>query len=346
MRFIHIADVHLGAVPDSGCPWCAIRGKEIWETFQKVIQIVKDEKIDLLLIAGDFFHRQPLSRELREVNDLFSTIPDTEVVWMAGNHDYMTQDSAYRKISWAENVHGFFSQKPEAIHLPGIHTWVYGLTYEHREIRENLYQGIHPNGQPGHHILLAHGGDEAHIPFTKKDLSEFDYAALGHIHKPGILVEHQAAYAGALEPLDRNDLGPHGFIYGEMKDRVRIKFVPAACRSYLKLDLTIHSGTTQLALERKVKDAIEQKGKENIYRVKISGYRNPDMEFDKAPVFAMGNIVEVQDETRPYYDLEKLKKQQEGTLIGEYIRCFEGREDKISQKALYYGLQALMETEL
>lgn len=25
MRFIHMADVHLGAVPDSGCPWSAFR---------------------------------------------------------------------------------------------------------------------------------------------------------------------------------------------------------------------------------------------------------------------------------------------------------------------------------
>ena len=32
MRFIHMADVHLGAVPDSGCPWSAFRENEIWET--------------------------------------------------------------------------------------------------------------------------------------------------------------------------------------------------------------------------------------------------------------------------------------------------------------------------
>lgn len=346
MRFIHIADVHLGAVPDSDCPWCAIRGKEIWESFRKVIEIAKREKIDLLLIAGDFFHRQPLLRELREVNELFSTIPETEVVWMAGNHDYMRKNSAYRKMQWAENVHGFFSEKPEVICLPGINTWVYGLSYENREIRENLYQDIHPGQQPGHHILLAHGGDETHIPFKKEDFKGFDYVALGHIHKPGILVEDQAAYAGALEPLDRNDIGPHGFIYGEIEDRVRIQFVPAACRSYLKLELAIHSGTTQFGLERKVRDAIEQKGKENIYKIYISGYRNPDMDFQKEPLFSIGNVVEVRDETRPCYDVEKLKKQQEGTLIGEYIRCFEGQDDEVSQKALYYGLQALMETEL
>ena len=33
IRFIHLADVHLGAVPDRGCPWSHEREEEIWETF-------------------------------------------------------------------------------------------------------------------------------------------------------------------------------------------------------------------------------------------------------------------------------------------------------------------------
>lgn len=346
MRFIHIADVHLGAVPDSDCPWSAIRGKEIWNTFQKVIQMVKEQKVELLLIAGDLFHRQPLVRELREVNYLFSMIPETQIVWMAGNHDYMKETSAYRKVEWAENVHGFFSECPGYIYLPTLQTWVYGLSYERREIKEDLYEKIAPNHQPGHHILLAHGGDAMHIPFKKEDFEGFDYVALGHIHKPGILVQGKAAYAGALEPLDRNDTGIHGLIYGEITDKVKFKFLPVACRSYLNLDVMIHSSTTQFGLEQKIKEAIDQKGEKNIYRVRIAGYRNPDMEFEKENIYHLGNVVEVQDETKPYYDLEKLKKQQEGTLIGEYIRCFDGKEEEVWKKALYYGLQALMETEL
>ena len=44
MRFIHMADVHLGAVPDSGCPWSAFRENEIWETFVRVIDQIREEK--------------------------------------------------------------------------------------------------------------------------------------------------------------------------------------------------------------------------------------------------------------------------------------------------------------
>lgn len=350
MKFIHIADVHLGAVPDPGCPWSASREKEIWNTFRRVIELAGKEGVDLLLIAGDLFHRQPLVRELREVNELFSMIPETHIVWMAGNHDYMKADSAYRKMDWAENVYGFFSQEPEVYNLSEINTWVYGLSYEQREITDNLYRRMKPYGKEGFHILLAHGGDEKHIPFRKEDGQGFDYVALGHIHKPGILVPDQMAYSGALEPIDRNDIGSHGFIYGKIEwkndtVRTRISFYPCASRSYLNLDVAIHSGTTQIGLERKIREAIQQKGSRNIYRIRIRGYRNPDMEFDKEALVHLGNIVEITDESRPCYDLEKLIVQQDGTLIGEYIRCFEGRDSEVERKALYYGLQALLEQE-
>ena len=63
MRFFHIADVHLGASPDAGFPWSEERKNEIWDSFCNVIYAVREEKPELLLIAGDLFHRQPLLRE-------------------------------------------------------------------------------------------------------------------------------------------------------------------------------------------------------------------------------------------------------------------------------------------
>ena len=58
-----------------------------------------------------------------------------------------------------------------------------------------------------------------------------------------------------------------------------------------------------------------------------------------------GSAGEVLDETRPAYDLEELQKKYAGTLIGDYI-CFfmEKNRNTVEDKALYYGLQALLET--
>lgn len=348
MRFIHMADVHLGAVPDSGCPWSAFRENEIWETFVRVIDQIREEKIELLLIAGDLFHRQPLPSQIERVSQLFASIPDTEVVWMAGSHDYLREDSAYRTAKWTENVHGFLSGKPEVIELEKLHTKVYGCSYEQPEITEPVYSTIRPDGQPGIHILLAYGGDETHIPMKKEDGAGFTYVALGYRHLPGVLVENQMAYAGSPEPIRLEDAGTHGIVYGEITEdaqgayHTQITLVPSACRSYIPLSLRIHSGTTQAGLEQKVQDAIQQKGTGEIYWLRIQGYRNPDLEFELEPLKAYGNIVRITDETRPCYDLTRLKREKLGTPVGAYIHWFEKKQGKVEQKALDYGLQALL----
>lgn len=85
MKFIHTADIHWGMIPDSDKPWGKKREQAIRLTFQGIIEDARDSRADLLLISGDLFHRQPLARDLKEVNYLFSTIPGTRVVIIAGN---------------------------------------------------------------------------------------------------------------------------------------------------------------------------------------------------------------------------------------------------------------------
>ena len=104
MKFFHIADTHLGAIPDAGFAWSEERRSEIWESFRSVVAKADREEVDLLLIAGDLFHRQPLMRELKEVNYLFSTLKKTKVVFIIGNHDYLKVDSYYLDFPWSENV--------------------------------------------------------------------------------------------------------------------------------------------------------------------------------------------------------------------------------------------------
>ena len=58
-----------------------------------------------MLIAGDLFHRQPLLRELKEMNSILEMLEHTEVVMIAGNHDYIKKNSYYRTFSWASHVH-------------------------------------------------------------------------------------------------------------------------------------------------------------------------------------------------------------------------------------------------
>ena len=70
------------------------------------------------------------------------------------------------------------------------------------------------------HIGMLHGsvrGDEAHdvyAPFTVGELlaKGYDYWALGHIHKRGLLSEDPpVVYSGNIQGLHRNETGPKGF---------------------------------------------------------------------------------------------------------------------------------------
>lgn len=348
MRFIHLADVHLGAVPDRGCPWSSRREEEIWETFRRVIAGIRENPVDLLFIAGDLFHRQPLLRELKEVNNLFSTIPDTRVYLMAGNHDYIKADSFYRDFQWEKNVTFFKNEQLTCVKDEKLDIYVYGLSYEHQEIENPLYDSIHPAEEEGVHILLAHGGDAKHIPMNIKSIaaSGFDYIALGHIHKPQILIRDNAAYAGALEPVDRNDLGDHGYIEGHLENgRLKTNFVPFACRSYEQILLMLREDSTQASLEDMLKADLANKGRMNIYRIVIQGTRAPELLLLPERLKSFGYVTEVLDESKPSYDLEALQKKYSGTLIGDYISYFlEKDRNAVEEKALYYGLQALLET--
>ena len=53
MKFLHMADVHLGCVPDGRMEWAAERKRELWETFRDTIADADRMKADLVLIAGD-----------------------------------------------------------------------------------------------------------------------------------------------------------------------------------------------------------------------------------------------------------------------------------------------------
>ena len=59
MRFIHIADVHLGARPDAGPLYSENRERELWDTFEYVIRVCENEQ--------DVYKRQILTRDTWEM---------------------------------------------------------------------------------------------------------------------------------------------------------------------------------------------------------------------------------------------------------------------------------------
>ena len=105
MKFIHIADVHLGARPEREQTFGRIREQEIKETFQRVIDHANKQQVDLLLIAGDLFDQPPTQQELREVDYLLSRLNHTRTVLIAGNHDHLEPHDVFSQYKWNSEVY-------------------------------------------------------------------------------------------------------------------------------------------------------------------------------------------------------------------------------------------------
>lgn len=128
---------------------------------------------------------------------------------------------------------------------------------------------------------------------------------------------------GALEPIDRNDVGPHGYVKGEITEAgVHTQWIPCAMRSYIHLEVPVNTEDTMGSVRKKILEAVKDYGAENMYKIILTGYRDPDLRFDTERMDRDGNLLEVIDETAPQYDMEELLQENEGNLLGEYIRRF------------------------
>lgn len=301
-----------------------------------------------MLLAGDLFHRQPLLRDLKEVNYLFSKLSVTQVVIIAGNHDYLKKDSYYHTFVWAKNVHVILSEEISCVELPGIQTAVYGCSYHGREFSGKPYMDAAAQKKQKHEILLLHGGDEKHMPLQKEELLAlgYDYIALGHIHRPREIVPGKMAFCGALEPTDKNDVGPHGFIIGEITEKgCRCKFIVSAVREYKHVEVEVSKELTGYALREKIRMMIEETGTEHIYKIMLEGFKDPDVHFDLSALDVYGNVVEITDNTKPAYNMKKLLQQNKDNILGSLISAWmDCPQDSAEYRALCEGVHALMET--
>jgi DNA repair exonuclease SbcCD nuclease subunit len=268
---------------------------------------------------------------------------------MAGNHDYIGARSYYQGFEWDERVHMFTKDTLETVEFVDLNTEVYGFSYHTRDITEPIYDSVKRKQNDRIQILLAHGGDERDIPMNRRKLQEagFDYIALGHIHKPD-LISDKMAYSGSLEPLDKNETGDRGYILGEIanegKDRTKITFVPSSVRQYKREKLLIDQNTTNGSLLDQAKELLIHNGSQHIYQFYIQGIRDEAIHFNREAVKALGNILEVIDESVPDYDFDVLCRENADNLIGLFIKKIREstEQDEVAKKALYYGMEALL----
>ena len=346
MRFIHIADLHLGSSPEAEFLWGKNRAEEIWDSFAAVIDACNEKEIDLLLIAGDLFDRPPVWADLDRAAKLFARLTATEVVMIAGASDYITEDSPWKTYPWQSWVHMLSDKHCMNVQMGNINTSVHGCSYYALTEGKPYLEDARPDKESEYQILLGYTGDDNHMPADLSELSEkgFDYIALGYEHKASVMQNMHIAYAGSLEPLSVQETGKHGFILGEInEENTTIRFVPFACREYINIKVRLSSDITEDELEEKLTAAINQYGSDNIFTISLEGRYQPKEPYDRVRLLALGNVAYVKDGTMPDYNLVALLDEHKDDMIGMYLEEFlKEPAGTREQKALYCGLEALL----
>ena len=339
--------------PDPTMFWSEDRANDIKETFANVIKKCKEEKVDFLLISGDLFNHQPLTEELEYVNDLFKTIYNTQIVIIAGSADHIKNNSPILNFNFSENVYYFLDKTEFSFKVDEKKVIIHGFSYYSLEDSTPIINSITPDDDKNIHILLAYGGDSNHSPFdvNKLDSKNFSYVALGSKHNSETLIDGKAYYAGSPEPLDANDIGEHGIIIGEINPSTRriqnVHFEKMARASYIPINIKINGSNTEEDISEIVVKEVIKLGTQNIFKIKVNGYRNPDIEITKELFNDKIRIIELSDNTVPKYDFIKLSSEHPQDMIGAFIRRMISRNAELSdieKRALYLGTHALIKT--
>lgn len=275
MRFFHVADLHLDSpfkgvtsMPDTQLK--ALRDST-FEAFQTIVQTAIKEKPDFILIVGDIYDGEDRSlRAQHKFQQGMEALNACQIpVFLSyGNHDHL--GGKWTRFQLPPNVH-VFPEKAEKVHLNIRQQDVYitGFSYKERHVKQSMIASYEVASRPdAFHIGMLHGslaGDTTHdvyAPFTKEELlsKNYDYWALGHIHKRQMLhAEPPIVYSGNIQSRHRNEKGPRGFYDVTLdKSGAELNFVRTSAIIYEQIECSCKDILLANEWLQAVEESIEQ----------------------------------------------------------------------------------------
>lgn len=356
IKFIHTGDLHLGLQFKNlslRSEKAIVRRRELWETFERIVNYSISTNKDFLFIAGDLFESEYFTLgDIKRVRDILATSKKTNVLISAGNHDYINGKSLYKKVQWSDNITIFDTNGIECKSFMDLNTNIYGFSWDRNEFRENIiFNDLPKLDKEMNNILLIHGdvsNKSNYLPLSMEALRNLgmDYIALGHIHKPNIYNKN-IAYCGCPEPLDFGEIGNRGIIEGTIDQGVtNLQFMPFSKRCYHEVNMEVNENMGYLNIINKFDNIGIGNISEDYYRIKLTGYIQKDIDLNSIikDVEEKFYHIEIINNTIPDYDLDLLEKSNEENIIGQFIKSMKTKnlEDEINKDALYYGLDVLL----
>lgn len=357
MRFVHIADMHFDI------PFTSLKSRENLgekrrleqrNAFKKVIDYIKQNKVNYFFIAGDLYeHEYVRKATIDYITALFREIPDTKIFISPGNHDPYIKGSYYDTHDFGDNVYIFHNSHLEKYEDENVN--IYGMAFTEFYMNESCFNNIVLPISNKPNILVAHcdldgSKDEegfSYNPVLQSKLAAigFDYGAIGHVHKNNLENKNRIYYPGSPISLGFDELGEHGMIVGEItKDNFYMDFVRLDDRKFEEFELDVEEfASKEDLLERLMNLNLNPL---NMYKIILVGKRNFEINpRELLRILSSDNILKIKDETKLNYNLEELAMQNNlrGIFIKEVINKYKLGEctEEEFQKAIEIGLEAM-----
>jgi len=312
MNFVSVADVHFD-IPFRRISDRAGLGRERRldqrKAFKKVIDYIKENNVEYLFIAGDLYEQDYVQEAtIAYINDLFKTIENTKIYIVPGNHDPRIKNSYYETFKFNDNVK-IFTDRLEIVENDDCD--IYGYGFNNFEMSQNKLDDLQIKNKNKINVFLSHGdiyNKSVYNPMNLNLLEEkFDVINLGHIHK------RDKYYSGSLISLGFDELGEHGFIYGEADENKKITkhFIKADDKEFIRENFDI---TNILSNEELIEKLNEIETRNDLYEIILIGERSFKIEIDLNLV--QKSIIKIKDETK----LKEEENINENSLYGIFVK--------------------------
>ena len=293
MKFMHLADAHLDS-PFQGLSFLPSNEfndikESTQKSFTKAIDTAIEQKVDLVLIAGDTFDSvNPSPQSQLFFNHEIKRLTDQEiqVVMILGNHDYLNPEEMILPQTPYFKLLGSDEKVEEAQFKTktGFPYTVVGFSYQHNHIETDKISEFPKKGD-NFTFGLMHAGaktTDAHqnvyAPFTVAKIKNlnYNYFALGHIHLRQSLSEDPLiVYSGNLQGRHINERKAKGVYFGivdETTKKINLDFVKTAPIIWQIADLELDHEISQSDLTRKIVDILTRKNtQKTLFGLTISG---------------------------------------------------------------------------
>lgn len=363
VTFLHTSDIHLGVKINNKNFSLREREKrraELWESFEKIINIVKDKGLKYLFIAGDMINDDYCNfKDMKRIVSLFEKIKDTKVVISCGNSDPYSITSLYEFTAWPSNVHLFKNtERVEKLEFEdGL--CIYSLSYKNGGYGDKLEQiyNVKPDNTKIN-ILLLHAesiDEQDHYLYINPNIIKykFNYCALGHSHEY-LCLEPNIIYPGTPEPFNfkYNENERHGVVIGEIDtDYLYTEFLPTSNRKFVYKEVCIEKEfdfNQILDLIKETDNKIDIM--KDFVKIKLTGTVSNEvsMEEIKNEAKQFFYYIEFEDEYSYEKSVTETIGKLRGNILESYITQFENvdKSNKITEKAFELGLQILKSEDI